>query len=1389
MAIDFDQLSALLTPDGGRIDVAGSAFETPSVETLFQRFLPAGRLVLVDAEAKPDPERRRVAVKGKLEAGALLELQDARVPTATFELLVDGSVTALLDVSVGDAGWKLSSSFPVLAESVLDQVTYADAVFTLDSAARDVLPANFRRSFGYEPDVPLVAAELTRGLSFRASLRFTGGIARDFTFLFREPISVAGPVEVYFEEERAFPQLLLRTTSDSGRTERVGEYELKFGLDVACLLQELMNSTESSVAIVPAPVLAVGTAFVPGARQQLEPAPESIPIRAYMYDASAGTVSFNVGEPPVKQLDKAALPGFLNGTSLGSLLDPGSGFPAIGPLRLETLSLELALNPLSLQGIWVGVRLADDEPWSLFDGFLTIDGIALLVGVSNDEGKFVPSAAAYARAALAENVGISLEAFVSLPDLAFACTLTQSKRLDLTRIVKERLGVDLPLPDITGGTFEIEGNVKQGTYSFDAQVEQTWTFVGTEQKGLTLGNLRLAVAKDPKGVTAGIYATLRLAGVDLVVSALWASGGGWTFSGETAAGVVVDLTRLLRELAAVFDLELPEGLPEVDLEQVSLEYATQGGTLQVKAAVRVPGAALDLTALPLVGKHLDPGQVIALDRIEITVEREGGKTTGQVTLAVRLGPADTVHVAIPLTRKPQTEARLLPAVRQRPGVLAVYPAEGSGVWIPVQRSFGPVRVEKIGFTLEPGGLGVQFTASLALSGLTIRIIGLELIVPLRAPYVPGFDIHGLEVMYDTPALKIAGGLLRIENPEYMQFDGYLIVQAKAFSAVALASFATSEPPSMFAFVFVDVPIGGPPAFFVTGLGGGFGVNRSLELPPIDKVEKFPLVAAASKSTNPFGPDPKIPDFIQGMGDAVRVAIGQNWIAAGVRFTSFKILDSYALLTVAFGTRFQVGLLGLSTIKMPPLAPEPVAEAHLALRAVYDPGEGTVSVAALLTPDSYVLSKDCKLTGGFAFYLWFEPSKLAPDFVVTLGGYNPYYSPPKHYPDVPRLGFNWNVRGTPLVIKGGLYFALTPHAAMAGGSLSATWESGAIKAWFDVKADFLVEWKPFHYDARMGVNFGVRATVDLWLATVTISISVGADLHIWGPEFSGVAKIHLSVISFTIEFGAKAPKPPPILWGDFRDSFLAAANTAAPELEAGADADASVLRTMVSDGLLAEVPRGVVVDPQRFELVAQTLVPAGSVVMNGKELDPTWNRDFGIGPMAVPVGTVTSELRVQVTRETKPYDRLIPAVVAKKAPKALWLHDPKLADTLNAPAQLDDVAQGVRLVPLLRDPRHSLPIEIAALLYESAATIVAHWGFDVAPTTDPFGGLDPWSALTETIDASPAADARADIVASLIGVGFGVSHDVDVKPLTDRNRLGLLDPFQLSYLGEKKAVGA
>ena len=41
--------------------------------------------------------------------------------------------------------------------------------------------------------------------------------------------------------------------------------------------------------------------------------------------------------------------------------------------------------------------------------------------------------------------------------------------------------------------------------------------------------------------------------------------------------------------------------------------------------------------------------------------------------------------------------------------------------------------------------------------------------------------------------------------------------------------------SFFIFARLNAPLGGPPYFFVTGLAGGFGINRSLTVPPIDEL--------------------------------------------------------------------------------------------------------------------------------------------------------------------------------------------------------------------------------------------------------------------------------------------------------------------------------------------------------------------------------------------------------------------------------------------------------------------------------------------------------------------------------------------------------------------------
>ncbi len=50
---------------------------------------------------------------------------------------------------------------------------------------------------------------------------------------------------------------------------------------------------------------------------------------------------------------------------------------------------------------------------------------------------------------------------------------------------------------------------------------------------------------------------------------------------------------------------------------------------------------------------------------------------------------------------------------------------------------------------------------------------------------------------------------------------------------------------------------------------------------------------------------------QRLHDYIPASVGDYFLAVGVKFTSFKIIDSFVLLTVAFGHRFEIDVLGLS----------------------------------------------------------------------------------------------------------------------------------------------------------------------------------------------------------------------------------------------------------------------------------------------------------------------------------------------------------------------------------------------------------------------------------------------------------------------------------------------
>jgi hypothetical protein len=251
-----------------------------------------------------------------------------------------------------------------------------------------------------------------------------------------------------------------------------------------------------------------------------------------------------------------------------------------------------------------------------------------------------------------------------------------------------------------------------------------------------------------------------------------------------------------------------------------------------------------------------------------------------------------------------------------------------------------------------------------------------------------------------------------------------------------------------------------------------------------------------------------------------------------------MIDTSALLVVEDSSGLVIALIGKSSASFPQGTLQKLigtyAYVELDLLARFAPAEGVFSAQAQLAKSSFLLSQDCVLTGGFAFFDWFGPSPYAGvsgDFVLTLGGYNPGFVTPSYYPTVPRVGFDWSLDSS-ISISGDAYFALTPAAFMVGGELKATYESGNLEAWFDAHADVMICWTPFRFQAGIGITIGASYTLDLLFTTTTVTVELGCDLELWGPPTGGTVSVDWSIISFTIPFG-EAPNSdqPTLAWSD------------------------------------------------------------------------------------------------------------------------------------------------------------------------------------------------------------------------------------------------------------------
>jgi large repetitive protein len=670
---------------------------------------------------------------------------------------------------------------------------------------------------------------------------------------------------------------------------------------------------------------------------------------------------------------------------------------------------------------------------------------------------------------------------------------------------------------------------------------------------------------------------------------------------------------------------------------------------------------------------------------------------------------------------------------------------GKPVWIVIDRGFGPLYIARIG--IEAGKdsfkgeqldyIGLLVDAAISMAGLTVALKGLTVKLPPKYAIQPdhwSFDLEGLAVAYQNSSVSIAGGLMKIGTGSDTAYYGMLQVIVSGRGITALGGYGCTEKgdPSLFAFVVINTPLGGPPYLFLIGLAGGFGYNRKLLVPSNpERVPQFPLMAALSGDLAGDPGDPQgALDVLNQMAASIPPAQGMIWLAAGVKFTTFVLIETNAVLYAQFGNGFEVGLLGLMRARLPS-ADYSIAAIELAMLAKYSTVDNTLAIRAQLTANSWLFTKDCRLTGGFAFMVWFSK----PQAVISLGGYHPDFPVPADYPDVPRIGFRWTP-ASGITIKGESYFAITAEAAMTGGRLEARAEvDGVGHGEFTMYLDALLWFDPPHFL----FNFGLRVSGEAF----GFGFGVHADIHLELPPV--YVRAHIDFIwGFDIEFGHLA-LPDYLSFEQFTAKFLGDAASVCMLVVKSGPAAGKESQDQNTAGKTEGNPFRVLPE---FEVATATKFPAVQATYPNAAVSGTGSQVGSV--FLVPMGTggrpFAPTHSVSVTGNGQPVagSKLNPTCETTGVPSAVYWNSGKpFPDQSRMAVDYSNMPKMVSGINLRADSQVNTspglgPINIAGIVDKLSPIDLPLAGARLAPKARPTGRRGAAAASAPAARSTPAA---------------------------------------------------
>ena len=589
--------------------------------------------------------------------------------------------------------------------------------------------------------------------------------------------------------------------------------------------------------------------------------------------------------------------------------------------------------------------------------------------------------------------------------------------------------------------------------------------------------------------------------------------------------------------------QLPAGNPMASLLDVFstvLSGADPAAALQPANALSLVGSLLgagpegklkigDALALSLAGSNLTASLQLGpfkpgdLGGLNIALKELAASATFDLT---KPSPLTSASLGLKGLQLPKANSdsglvsTLLPDTKSLPGfALTVgftgntYTLEGGGN-IKVQQKIGPVDVSGLSVQVTKQApdpvyaLTVGVDLSLSLGPIHVAAYDLGGTLPLSPPPNKGFglSLRGLALSFDGGGIRLSGLFLN-NNGDYV--GGAVVSIMDRFQLSAIGGYTQVDgTASLFIFAALVAPLGGPPWFFITGIAGGFGFNRPL--PPSSLLAEHPFMKVMRGELN-FDPNQPGTALKNISGQFSPPQKGKYWIAAGIQFTCFAVINGKVIVAVSFGKEFSFQLLGMLSYGI-----QNICYFEIDFSVTADANHFLLQGA--LSPNSYLLDPSIfSLQGGFAMGVWYS-GQYAGDFLISIGGYHPLFKRPDNYPDLARVGVKAVVSGF-VHVDVQCFFACTPHLLMAGASISMYAKFAGISAGLDVYADVLIQWDPFFLLARLGVC--------VWFKFCGRH-EVHVNLTIYTPKFGGKAEIDLWLVSFTVKFGDTHVPAPPLL---------------------------------------------------------------------------------------------------------------------------------------------------------------------------------------------------------------------------------------------------------------------